>query len=55
MLPARYIHIEPFEKKKHNIYNRDLLHNTHELNILIKYEVITREQEISTQDICIFL
>lgn len=56
LLLALYVHRETFEKKKHSISNKNLLYNnTHELNILIRSGLITCEQGISTQDICIFL
>lgn len=54
--PARYINTESFEKMKRSISNRSLLYNIiHELDILIRSVLITCEQRISTQKICIFL
>jgi len=56
LLLARYIQTETFEKKKNSVSNRDLLYNnTHKLDILIRYEIITCEQGMSTQYTCIFL
>jgi len=56
LLLARYIETESFEKKKHSSSNKDQLYgNIHELNILVRSGLITCEQRISTQAICIFL
>ena len=55
LLPARYKHIETFEKTKRSISNRKFLYNNaHELDILIRSGLITCEQGISIQDTRIF-